>query len=364
MNNTLTKSRTPYVDIAKGLAILSVVLLHVDYVYPKLSFVNINGMLGWFWHVPVFFLIGGFFLKDERLANPVLFIKGKMKSLYLLALYIYLPATLLHNAFFDWGWYSTEAVYGDKIIAEWDVKEYALGIIKTLLCAGREPIMGAMWFVYVLLFALCGYSIIVFIVNKCKWGGYCVPVILLALQTASCIFTNVYGLTIPRFSNAISVMLLLYIGQQLHGKLQVKFDNPYLLVAALLIVYESSLLTGNVFLNHNSFKDVLHLTVGSTAALYVICYVSKKLEGCRIGKWLELCGRESFYIMGLHIVGFKLCTMALMGIGVVDGGLERLMTPEINGNILLLLVYTACGMVIPLILIASFRKVKSLIIRK
>ena len=79
---------------------------------------------------------------------------------------------------------------------------------------------------------------------------------------------------------------------------------------------------------------------------------------------MELCGRESFYIMGLHIVGFKLCTMALMGIGVVDGGLERIMTPEINVNILLLLVYTACGMVIPLILIASFRKVKSLIIRK
>lgn len=42
---------------------------------------------------------------------------------------------------------------------------------KTLLCAGREPIMGAMWFVYALLFALCGYSIISYIVNKCKRGG-------------------------------------------------------------------------------------------------------------------------------------------------------------------------------------------------
>ena len=164
-------TRTAYVDIAKGIAILSVVLLHVDFVYPKLSFINISGMLGWYWHVPVFFLIGGFFLKDERLAKPVSFIKGKMKSLYLLALYIYLPATLLHNVLFDWGWYSTDAVYGDKIIAEWDMKEYALGVIKTLLCAGREPIMGAMWFVYALLFALCGYSIIVFIVNKCKWWG-------------------------------------------------------------------------------------------------------------------------------------------------------------------------------------------------
>jgi hypothetical protein len=190
------------------------------------------------------------------------------------------------------------------------------------------------------------------------------PVILLALQTASCIFTNVYGLTIPRFSNAISVMLLLYIGQQLHGKLQVKFDNPYLLAAALLIVYESSLLTGSVALNRNSFKDVLHLTVGSTAALYVICFVSKKLECCRIGKWLELCGRESFYIMGLHIVGFKLCTMMLMGIGIIDGGLEKTMTPDLNGNVILLVIYTICGMAIPLMFITVFRKVKSLIIHK
>lgn len=48
------------------------------------------------------------------------------------------------------------------------MKEYAIGIAKTLLCAGREPIMGAMWFVYALLFALCGYSIVIYIVNKCK----------------------------------------------------------------------------------------------------------------------------------------------------------------------------------------------------
>ncbi len=205
-------SRTSYVDIAKGIAILSVVLLHVDFVYPKFSFINISAMLGWYWHVPVFFLIGGFFLKEERLLQPVSFIKGKFKSLYLLALYIYLPATLLHNVFFQLGWYSPDVVYGGKIIAEWDVKEYAIGIAKTLLCAGREPIMGAMWFVYALLFALCGYSIVIYIVNKCKWGGggYIVPLILLALKIASCVATNVYGITIPRFSNAVSVMLLIY----------------------------------------------------------------------------------------------------------------------------------------------------------
>ena len=76
----------------------------------------------------------------------------------------------------------------------------------------------------------------------------------------------------------------LYIGQQLNGRLKVKFDNPYLFVAAVLVVYESSLLIGPVGLNHNSYKDVLQLTVGSTSALYAVCFISKKLEKWRIGK--------------------------------------------------------------------------------
>lgn len=356
------QTRTAYVDIAKGIAILSVVLLHVDFIYPQLSFVNISAMLGWYWHVPVFFLIGGFFLKDEKLIHPISFIKGKFKSLYLLALYIYLPATLLHNYLLKIGWYSTNVNYGGKIISEWDTKEYLIGILKTLFCAGREPIMGAMWFIYVLLFALCGYCIIYYFVNKFKWKEYSIPVILLALQIISCIMTNIYKITIPRFSNAISVMLLLYIGQQLNNKLKIQFNNPFLFITALLIVYESSLLIGPVGLNHNKYKDVLQLTIGSTSALYAVCYLSRKLEKYRIGKWLEQCGKDSFYIMALHIVGFKLCTMFLMTIGIVDGGLERLMTPHLGNNVLLLVCYTLCGMVLPLLFLYLIRKIKAFII--
>lgn len=171
MNLNKNNNRCGYVDIAKGMAILSVVLLHVDFVYPDLPLLNVSGMLGWYWHVPVFFMIGGFFIKDERLNQPWIFIKGKFKSLYLLALYIYLPITLLHNVFFAIGWYSTDEVYGGKVISEWGLSEYLTGVLKTLLCAGREPMAGAMWFVYVLFFALCGYSLISRVVHKCKWGG-------------------------------------------------------------------------------------------------------------------------------------------------------------------------------------------------
>lgn len=361
---TLKNSRVAYVDIAKGIAITAVVLLHVDFVYPKFSFINLSGVLGWYWHVPVFFLIGGFFLKEERLLQPISFIKGKLKSLYLLSLYIYLPATLLHNFFFKIGWYSPDVVYGGKIIDEWNLKEYFLGFIKTFLCAGREPIMGAMWFVYALLFALCGYSIISYIVYKFNWNKYVVPIILLALQIISCVATNIYEITIPRFSNAVSVMLLLYVGQQLYGRLKFNFDNPYLFVTCIFIVYESSLLTGPMGLAHNGFEDVLHLTVGSTASLYVLCFISKKLEKLRIGKIIEICGRDSFYIMGLHFFGFKLCTMLLMALGIVDGGLEYLKTPQLGDNVILLVIYTLCGVFFPVGFMFVFRKIKSSVLRK
>lgn len=55
MNLNKNNNRCSYVDIAKGMVILSVVLLHVDFVYPDLPLLNVSGMLGWYWHVPVFF---------------------------------------------------------------------------------------------------------------------------------------------------------------------------------------------------------------------------------------------------------------------------------------------------------------------
>lgn len=93
--------RENWVDIAKGLAITAVVLGHVNYMWPFHKLLPLNTLVVWLWHVPVFFLIGGFFIKDEKLLQPIVFIKGKIKSLYLLILYIYVPVLLLHNFFID-----------------------------------------------------------------------------------------------------------------------------------------------------------------------------------------------------------------------------------------------------------------------
>lgn len=163
MENT---KRIEWVDIAKAFAIIAVVLGHINYQYPNLRLFPIPVIIAWLWHVPVFFMIGGFFLKDERLIKPMSFIKGKVKSLYLLILYLYIPFTLLHNVMLNIGFYDASIEYGGKFVSYWTGLQFIEGILKAVFLAGREPVMGAMWFAYVLFIALCYISIISFVIDK------------------------------------------------------------------------------------------------------------------------------------------------------------------------------------------------------
>ena len=178
-------------------------------------------------------------------------------------------------------------------------------ILLTIVCAGREPIVGAMWFIYVLLFSLIGFCMVSFICRhlthtESVYTGTRL-VVFTFLQLVSCMLTKQFGLTIPRCSNVFSVMLLIFIGQQIFQKYKIQFDNGYLAIISAIFVYQGSLLMGNgmVNLNVNDYSDMMQLTIGSLASLYFLGYISKKIENYMIGIWLNYLGKESFYIMSL-----------------------------------------------------------------
>lgn len=186
-------------------------------------------------------------------------------------------------------------------------------------------------------------------------------VLLLVLQIVSCVVTNQLNITIPRFSNAISAMFLICLGQLINQKLKPKYDNVWIFLTSLLIIIQSVALTGVVGLNNNDYRDVLQLDVVALAALYCICFIAKKIERNYVGKLLRRCGNDSFYIMGLHIVGFHVFTMALVWVGLFPAEqLQKLMTPT-TGNFLLLLLYTIFGIGVPLLIMYVIRKIKDII---
>lgn len=136
-DSSRSEFRSIYVDIVKGVAIISVVLLHTNFQFPSSHYMPLSSLLGWMWHVAVFFLIGGFFINESKLIQPFFFIKGKLGSLYKLLLYFYIPVVLLHNFFIRIGWYDSLTDYGGKYMGFWDLKQMISMLLQTFCFAGK-----------------------------------------------------------------------------------------------------------------------------------------------------------------------------------------------------------------------------------
>lgn len=204
--------RSLSVDIAKGISIIAIVLGHINFLYSVGQLVNTKDLFIYLWHVAVFFFLAGFFIKEEQLVQPMFWFKKKISSLYLKILYFYVPAVLLHNVLIKIGWYSLEST--DPVINTYSMIDFARQTVFAICLGGREPIVGAMWFVYVLFMALIGLSIVSWAIKKIakndrqyEWMRF---IALLTMCMVAGILSNKYGLTIRRFSNTFSAMLLIY----------------------------------------------------------------------------------------------------------------------------------------------------------
>ena len=122
------------------------------------------------------------------------------------------------------------------------------------------------------------------------------------------------------------------------------------------------LLFRGVQLNSNKYSDVVLLTSSSIAALYVICYFSRKIENSKVGHLLALCGKDSFYIMGLHFVGFKIGTYILAYFGI-HRNLSDLTAPA-GTSFLLLVFYWLFTITFSLCFMALFRKMKNIVVSR
>lgn len=358
MSNT-SKQQLEWVNIAKGIAICAVVLWHIDFVTSTNALLPVRSVFGATWHVPVFFIISGFFIHEEQLKNPKVFIGKKMSKLYLQLLYYYIPCTLLHNIFIDWGWYDTAIDYHGKVLTYWGTIEMIKRLLMAVFFAGTEPIMGAMWFLYVLLLAFIGYSLVSYMVSKFadkKDYELYRSVILLGLCILSSSATQLLGFTIPRGSNTLTAMWLIYCGYVVRNLLKIEFRSLIVAIASFFLVWHLSSIEGCIYLNENTYKDVAVLTISSLSALYMICYFSKKIESNHIGKFLALCGRDSFHIMALHIIGFKVgLTIYNLSLGYVNIATQK---PDLGTNYPLVVALFLFSIVFSLGFMLFFRKIK------
>ena len=250
MNDSIIVKRLAWVDIAKGIAIIAVVIGHIGYRWPNTKLLPLSDLCVWLWHVPVFFMIGGFFLKEDRLIKPLPFVKGKLKSLYLPMIFIYVPVLMLHNWFISIGWYDLDIEYYGKFVTFWSLLDFIKHLAAALFCAGREPLLGAMWFGFVLFMALCIMSFTSLVIKKVSRGWSSITyeivrgLVFLSLVIISCTLTKLFGLTIPRFNNTFVAIWLIYIGMLLVQKARITFSNGLIAAGSALLAWHTATVEG------------------------------------------------------------------------------------------------------------------------
>ena len=320
--------------------------------------------------VVIFFIVAGFFIKSERLVNPKSFLLPKLKTLYIPATVIYVSAVLLHNVFVDIGWYPLGEIHAGNGLPfqYYEVKDFALGVLKALCCAGSgELAMGAMWFLYTLLYAMTGLSILAwgtkkFVADEMVRERILIVILLTGLIT-SCILTQLFSLTINRLNVAITAMALIYLGKKIYQDYRWTFDNTfYFIVSCLIFVPEVFLQKEQITMARNKYQDILQLCVGGGTLLYIWGYIAKRIVSTWVGKLLALIGRESLYVMALHIVGFFICNSLMELLGVYQQGDPKGMyTYKMQGNILIFICYMVFAIGFSLTSINLFRRLKSII---
>lgn len=349
-----------WVDIIKGFAIIAVVVLHVNCSLLTVESIPLKSVLGNSWHMPVFFLVAGFFLSWEKLHTPFSFSLHKFRYLYCRLLYFYVPILLLHNFFISVGLYSETVVYGGKEMAVLSLADYARKLVEVVFFMGREPYASPLWFVYVLFVGMIVISLFATVAHKILKDEarelWAVGIVLSVLCSLSLYLSTVMEFTVPRLSVLFPAMWLVFLGFLVRNYFKITFNKTCVAIVSTVVLLSVLLCNDERCMMTNHYSDTVQLTACGLFALYPLAYVAKRIEGSAFGRVVAYVGNKSFYVMALHLLSISCLAMLLDKVFGWTLPIDVLGSQTDSASVYLLLV--AGGIGIPVAIAWMFDVVK------
>lgn len=338
------KERLEWVDIAKGIGIICVVAGHsgckavADFVY--------------LFHLSLFVYLSGYFWRDEFVKEPRLLLAKRIKKLYSMYWRYEVLFLLLRGFLFKIGWYQEGALYSGNIVTILTKEGTLKELLKISLGMGREPIIGATWFVIMLIITQLLYGLIrntLFKLNAEKYSTYAV----IATFIFACITTKL-GIYIPRLSPALFSIIFFHCGA--NNKKQIekikRVNKKYMLSIVSLGILAICSTTWQIGYSPKIAVYPLYFILMSLLGIFVVIVLSKGLSQCeqKYGRTLAVCLRTlggcSFEIMVLHFCAFKIVSQMIILIYNLD--YQKIIEfPVISNYPAWSIVYTIVGILVP-----------------
>lgn len=335
------KNRVVYMDIVKAFAIIAVVIGHSESPFTPIVYL---------YHIPLFFFISGYFFSDYYSKAPFLLLKRRLKTLYIPFIGYELFFLILHNVFFTLNIYSDKVGYEDTVSHLYTIQDFSINAVKILAFIGTEQLAGPLWFILSLftvnlLFVFISYLTTKYIRENPEYFRFFVIFLafLIGNITTHYGFKNYYNL-----NTSLVALLIFYMGYTFRKLEHKTYFNLYLLIISSLFLVMSSLY-GPIDMASNTYLSPSFLIVNSLAGVYINIHLAKIIVSKKINYTiLEYIGKNTFAIMALHFLSFKLINL----IQVKLNNLPIYMVakyPVIDGTNGWWILYSVCGVLLPLV---------------
>lgn len=155
--------RNPVVSMAKGMAIILVVIGH------SLPLENWGRNYIYMFHVPLFFFVSGYCFKERYLNDSLTFIGHRLRGLWCPFVKYGILMVLLHNVF------CLLHIYGPQCdVVAFTLPQMGVAILKQFAMTDAEPLLGAYWF----LNTLFGASLLFYAFRRVAGGKWTVVILL------------------------------------------------------------------------------------------------------------------------------------------------------------------------------------------
>lgn len=294
----MKKDRIVFLDVAKGIAILLVVLGHCRY-KPIESFVCM-------FHMPVFLFVSGFFWNETDVLHPISLALKRLKSLYIPYLKYEIVFFAMRPLFLFLGWYAT-----NDVAFSFSFNFLFSEIIKIILGMGREQLLGAFWFFITMLFVIGLFWFASWVSYKIKGGREDIRAsIIVFIYLIGCIIST--KVVIPRFGPALIGIIFYYSGFIFHKyNIEIKYSYISIFCAFFSLIICS--LFGSSALGKCTITDPPFTLCVGILGIYLVLSISKIIESSnrKLSKLIVLFGQNTVLIMAFHEIGFKILTSIL-----------------------------------------------------
>lgn len=280
----MDKTRETWVDIAKGIGIILVIMGHAN--CPNLP----HGIIYSF-HMPLFFFLSGLFISRQCENNFRIYLKKNFKSLLLPYFYF----NIISIAF-----YYTMSIMFHKELLIGNVQDNLIGIFVGMRFG--SPYHHVLWFLPCLFFAkMLAYPI--FKLSKIQFGGgkFLLAIVTLIIGLTYCKWTKK---PLPMSFDASLIAVFFIVCGDYYMKYQA-IINKWIKKSGLLLILFSALF---VFLNFDkvemynmSYGSWIPFVCGSLSSIFFICYLCKQTS-CS-NKFLRIImeyGKLSLLVFATH----------------------------------------------------------------